>query len=145
MPAVRNYLTMHGPASVPQIARVTGLCRATVQKMVSEMRRTQMAHILRWENRNLPIYAIDHAVGHDFPKDAPRPERMTGSQRVAKWRKEKQAPRDGRADCGETLPGVFTNPEDLIAALVPAPTKKADSHNESHAPKVPDWWEGLDE
>ena len=27
------------------------------------------------------------------------------------------APSDGRADCGETLPGVFTNADDLIAAL----------------------------
>lgn len=88
--AVEHYLYLHGPATISQISRVTKLCRATVAGIVKEMHDAGVAYIANWHDSRIPRYKMQALLGNadaEIKGDAPRPKRLTGSQRVARWRK----------------------------------------------------------
>lgn len=90
-PAIVNYLHLHGPATVSQISRVTGKCRATVGEVLKNLHVTGTVYIESWYDARTPKYAMVLAFSNTDgpPADAPRPKRLTGSERVARCRRRK--------------------------------------------------------
>ena len=153
MPAVRNYLLMHGPASVSQIARVTHLSRPTVHKMVKQLHAVQAAYIVSWVDSRTPQFDWWSDVQTAPPADAPRPAALTGSQRVARYRKNRRGTFNCPI-CGKDFPHEHPGAEVAAyqiairskASLASAPIATPESvvcHNESSpatdSPPRTDW------
>lgn len=98
-PAVQNYFALHGPASVSLVARVTGLSRPTVHKIVKHMHKHGELYVQNWFDSRTPLFTWVDEEHRGFFKDAPRPKALTGSERVARYRKKKAGKVEGTFEC----------------------------------------------